>query len=417
MSGKQHPQLQNVWRDSGRPGVDLLVQAMRRKGFKVTRTEAAQFVKGQTGKQLFRPPARSIGKVTALRAGFKWQADLIDFTSRDPSKNRGYRYVLVLVDVFTRLVQAEPMRGKKAADTVSAFEAILNNSGTKPAILDTDVGGEFEGIFEKRLRDLHIIHVQKDPRHKDAIAVVDAAIARIKQAVAQELVETGSESWIDALPRAIGALNTRPSAHLLGSAPDDVEDNAPLNYALEARAGEDVLANSKQLTRATKMLLDAGAYRVLLPRREWQRTDQPKYSSEVHEVQSIKNGYVFSKSGLRHQIRFAAPVPKDSQTIRVPRAIMPGDAARDDARREVLKPFIEALKGHLGGGSATLMQAGMFLSKVPGYTDAMKNLKLHDAGFRVVAALFDDLDVFGGEGAQTRVKVTPKKNASTAKNL
>jgi hypothetical protein len=251
--------------------------------------------------------------------------------------------------------------------------------------------------------------VQKDPRHKDAIAVVDAAIARIKQAVAQELVETGSESWIDALPRAIGALNTRPSVHLLGSAPDDVEDNAPLNYALEARAGEDILANSKQLTRATKMLLDAGAYRVLLPRREWQRTDQPKYSSEVHEVQSIKNGYVFSKSGLRHQIRFAAPVPKDSQTIRVLRAILPGDAARDDARREVLKPFIEALKGHLGGSSATLMQAGMFLSRVPGYTDAMKNLKLHDAGFRVVAALFDDLDVFGGEGAQTRVRVMPKK--------
>jgi hypothetical protein len=301
------------------------------------------------------------------------------------------------------------MRRRTAGDTADAFEAILDDvdAASWPAVLDTDVGGEFEGVFETRLKALKIIHVQKDPRHKDAIAVVDAAISRIKQAIAQELIETESESWVDALQRAIRALNNRPSEHLLGSAPDDVGDNAELNYVLEKRAGEDILVNSNILSRSTKLLMDAGAYRVLLPKRDWVRTDQPKYSGEVHEVSSIKNGYVFSKGGLRHQVRFAAPVPKDSSTtIKIPRAIVPGNAARDDARREVLKPFVEALKGHLGSDSATLTRAGRFLSRIPGYTDAMKNLKMHQAGFRAVVALFDDLELVGGEGNDTEVKVT-----------
>ena len=380
---------------------------MRRRGLKVTRSEAAQFVRTQSSRQVFRPAPRSSGRVTATRAGFKWQADLVDFTSRDASKNEGYRYALVLVDVFSRLVHAEPMKGKTAADTVVAFDAVLNDLGpdAKPAFLDSDVGGEFEGVFEARLRNLDIIHVQKDPRQKDAIAVVDSAISRIKQAISKELTETGEESWLGALQRAVDALNSRPSDHLMGSAPDDVGNNVALSYALEARAGEDILENSKQLKAATQRLLDAGAYRVLLPKRDWQRIDQPKYSSEVHEVRSIKHGYVVSKGGLRHQVRFAAPVSRGSQAVTIPRALMPGDAARDEARRQVLKPFVEALKAHLGSRSLTLTQAGQFLSTVPGYVDAMNNLKLRDSGFRAVAALFDELRLFGGEGSLTRVAI------------
>ena len=50
-------------------------------------------------------------------------------------------------------------------------------------MLDTDVGGEFGGVFGAALNAEGIVHIQRDPRHKDSLAVVDSVIARLKQAM------------------------------------------------------------------------------------------------------------------------------------------------------------------------------------------------------------------------------------------
>jgi hypothetical protein len=85
------------------------------------------------------------------------------------------------------------------------------------------------------LHKLGVIHIQKDPRHKDGLAVVDATIARLKIIIGKELEETHSRCWVKALPKAVKALNERPHDHLLGAAPVDVDKNPVLRYALDAQ--------------------------------------------------------------------------------------------------------------------------------------------------------------------------------------
>jgi hypothetical protein len=81
---------------------------------------------------------------------------------------------------------------------------------------ESDEGGEFSGAFDKFLSEHGIEHVVRDQRHLNALAVVDSLIGRVRRAMAREMVESGSESWVGAFRKACDAMNRRPLDHLLG---------------------------------------------------------------------------------------------------------------------------------------------------------------------------------------------------------
>ncbi|MCP3886413.1 MAG: transposase family protein, partial [Propionibacteriaceae bacterium] len=143
--GKEHPmdaQLRELWVESGCPGVAKLFAAAKRKGLDVKRATVDAFVKSQETRQIFAPAPTSKGKVTANSIDDRWQIDLIDYKQMDISANKGYRNVMVAVDVFSRFAWAVPMQDKTQEATISAFRSILGQSRRKPAEVDSDAGHE-----------------------------------------------------------------------------------------------------------------------------------------------------------------------------------------------------------------------------------------------------------------------------------
>jgi len=73
----------------------------------------------------------------------QWVADLIEVINIAKS-NRGYRYLLTVVDVFSKYAWVEPVKSKSGQDVTTAFEKILKRSqGRQPQNLQTDDGKEF----------------------------------------------------------------------------------------------------------------------------------------------------------------------------------------------------------------------------------------------------------------------------------
>ena len=135
--------LATVWRDIGRPGAAKLAAAMRQQGFKVSQQRIKTFVRTQPTAQVFqsRPPSK--GKVTAASRYSRWQAGTINFPARDAEVNRGYRCALVVVDVWSRMIMAEPTKDLRAPTVLAAWRAMLAEFGNRqPLMLDTDIGGE-----------------------------------------------------------------------------------------------------------------------------------------------------------------------------------------------------------------------------------------------------------------------------------
>ena len=60
------------------------------------------------------------------------------------SKNeKGIRYLLCVIDLFSKNVWVVPLKGKKGVTDVNAFQSILNCSKIKPNKIWFDAGNEF----------------------------------------------------------------------------------------------------------------------------------------------------------------------------------------------------------------------------------------------------------------------------------
>ena len=78
-----------------------------------------------------------------------WSLDILDIKDYCSENNRLYRYVLVIIDNFSKLGWAVPIKNKKAQTIEDSFENVLISSKRKPNSIETDRGKEFHNkIFQ-----------------------------------------------------------------------------------------------------------------------------------------------------------------------------------------------------------------------------------------------------------------------------
>ena len=71
--------------------------------------------------------------------------------------NKGIRYLLCAIDLFSKYAFAVPLKDKKGVSIVNALQKILNNSKRKPNKIWVDQGSEFyNNVFKKWLKDNNI---------------------------------------------------------------------------------------------------------------------------------------------------------------------------------------------------------------------------------------------------------------------
>ena len=78
-----------------------------------------------------------------------WSLDTLDLKDFGPENNRGYRYVLVIIDNFSKFGWTTPLKNKNAQTIKGSFENILINSKRKPNLIESDRGKEFCSNFFK----------------------------------------------------------------------------------------------------------------------------------------------------------------------------------------------------------------------------------------------------------------------------
>ena len=72
-----------------------------------------------------------------------WSFDILDLKDYGPENNRGYRYVLVIIDTFSKFGWTVPLKNKNAQTIKNSFENILISSKRKPNLIESDRGTKF----------------------------------------------------------------------------------------------------------------------------------------------------------------------------------------------------------------------------------------------------------------------------------
>ena len=87
--------------------------------------------------------------------------------------NKGIRFLLCVIDIFSKYAWVVPLKDKKGISIVKAFRSILkqSNSKRKPNKIWVDKGSEFYNVyFKKWLRDNYVIMYSTHHEGKSVVA-------------------------------------------------------------------------------------------------------------------------------------------------------------------------------------------------------------------------------------------------------
>lgn len=135
----------------------------------------------------------------------EWQTDLIDMSNL-ANQNRPYKFVLVVIDVFSRYLWTRPLKTKRASEAAEKFQDIIDTDKRCCDLLFSDQGGEFRGgPFQQMLKRNNISHfLAYGPHHA---AICERVNRTIKDKLYRYFSENATTRYIDILQDLSDSIN------------------------------------------------------------------------------------------------------------------------------------------------------------------------------------------------------------------
>ena len=137
-----------------------------------------------------------------------WSFGILDLKDYGPENNRGYRYVLVIIDNFSKYGWTIPLKNKNAQTIKDSFENILLSSKRKPNLIESDRGKEFyNNIFQDFLNENNIKLYSRSSSYGAIFA--ERFNKTIGDLLKRLVFEKGDGNWIDVLSTITKQYNNR----------------------------------------------------------------------------------------------------------------------------------------------------------------------------------------------------------------
>ncbi|KAJ8914349.1 hypothetical protein NQ315_011337 [Exocentrus adspersus] len=158
-------------------------------------SDAYSSVKYQVVSELHKPARRNFPRRNTIVKGYGdlWQIDLAIMHTY-ARENKGYKYILVVVDCYSRFAWTEAVKTKTGVDVTRAMEKVLKRSDYLPKHIQSDQGGEFfNKNFKALMKKYGIIHYSSYSVTKAAFA--ERLIRTLKDKLYREFSLRGSYKW------------------------------------------------------------------------------------------------------------------------------------------------------------------------------------------------------------------------------
>ena len=154
-------------------------------------------------------------------------ADLIDYQMIAGS-NSNYKYILTVIDCFSRYVFARPLKRKTAQEVASQLDDIISNMQYVPRFFTSDKGLEFDYrnryVKETLVDKYHMVIYYTTGVKKNSM--VERFNRTLKDRLERYFTETGRKRWIDVLQDFVSNINNSIN-RTIGVRPKDVNlDNS-----------------------------------------------------------------------------------------------------------------------------------------------------------------------------------------------
>ena len=136
-----------------------------------------------------------------------WSCDLIEMQEWS-EENKGFRYMLNVIDVFSKFAWSIPLKDKKGITVLNAFKQIVKESGRISKHIWVDEGLEFYNKnMDEWLKENNIIRYSTHGEHKSA--VVERFNRTLKANMWKRFTAENTRNWIDMLDKLMSEYNNR----------------------------------------------------------------------------------------------------------------------------------------------------------------------------------------------------------------
>ena len=127
-----------------------------------------------------------------------WSIDLADMIDYKTSNNKGFRYIFIIIDNFSKYLWAIPLKNKYSQTITNEFSNTLSTSKRKPLKLESDRGTEFyNSIFQNLLKSKNIHHYSRYTDKGPSIA--ERVIRTIRNLLKKPVFLAGNADWVSEL--------------------------------------------------------------------------------------------------------------------------------------------------------------------------------------------------------------------------
>lgn len=175
-------------------------------GKKVRSEQVKDWLSEQSTYTLHKPARKNFvrNRVFVTRPLYQFQADLCDMTALS-KHNDNYKFLLTVIDVFSKKAYARALKNKTGIEVTSAFAYILDESGI-PAKIQTDAGKEFfNRTFEKLLKKHNIIHFATGSEMK--ASVIERFNRTLKTKMFRYFTARNTRRYLDVLQDLLDGYN------------------------------------------------------------------------------------------------------------------------------------------------------------------------------------------------------------------
>ena len=151
-----------------------------------------------------------------------WGVDLADMQSLS-RKNKGIKYLLCVIDLYSKYAFVIPLKDKKGISILNAFDKLIKQYNRKPNKIWVYQGGEFyNNIFKKWLSDNDIIMYSTYNEGKSVVA--ERFIRTLKSKLYKHMTAIGKNVYYDVLDYVVNKYNNTKHS-TIKMKPTDVRDN------------------------------------------------------------------------------------------------------------------------------------------------------------------------------------------------
>lgn len=165
---------------------------------------------------------------------YQFQMDLVDI--QNISKfNDGFKYLLTVIDTFTRYAFCKALKDKKGSTVLEAFKTILDEAKEKPLTLSFDRGAEFINLsFQNFCKDENMKYFTPDSASHGAY--IERFNRTFQNICYKYMTENETNKFVDKIDDLLKTYNSRIH-RMIGISPEQAEKDPSTHIFIRKKMG------------------------------------------------------------------------------------------------------------------------------------------------------------------------------------